>query len=382
MTNTPSTSHLTELPELPDEIIWQILVRCEPKTASRCKVLNSVWNQSISSPEFAKQSTTHNAHNNAIIVLQFGYPNFIQPINWISMLYAESGVPLDAQLPIQGPHIFDWSIIGSDKGLIAINYSTDGVGSDFLIWNPLTGAQRHIADPFGRDIQMDTNNFGFTYDLDSQAYYICHVYKNTNIDHELNWRVYNSIDDLWEDGSLDQHSIQKLGPTTLMYKGHAVWINWVGPSFNTPHSIVMFSLKYRTIERFRIPSIAKNQLNYITLFRGYLCYVSYATGLPNSSLMLWKVNPEEGSIGLWERHLQIRGISIGDKPDLFLGNNVLLLHEHSGNLMRANDRKTTEVVLTTLNIYTEELKHIFYRHWHEEVHLDSLIVHNHGLLTP
>ncbi|KAI8556187.1 hypothetical protein RHMOL_Rhmol05G0232600 [Rhododendron molle] len=162
---TTSNSNCREdsqpLPNLPPEIIVEILLRLPVKPLLRLRCVSKSWRSLISNPKFAKThlclASVNTDYTNRRLILSSSYPRAaVKSCSLYSILNekSDSAVELDCPLKVPNLRVTIW---GCCDGLVCI-----GTNTEVFIWNPSTRKYKGLPN-----VEMSCDcfaRFGFGYD--------------------------------------------------------------------------------------------------------------------------------------------------------------------------------------------------------------------------
>ncbi|KAI8572530.1 hypothetical protein RHMOL_Rhmol01G0206600 [Rhododendron molle] len=161
-----------KLPDLPLELILEILLRLPVNSLIRFKSVCKSWQTMISSPQFVKKHldfvTMGDTINPWRIIVQNLYQDF-KSYSLHSLFHEPYGFEVELEYPFNTPQY--GSVVGSCNGLVCI-YFWELVDT-FYIWNPST-RETHALSAFGKEFVVGTS-FGFGYDSPNDDYKVVRV---------------------------------------------------------------------------------------------------------------------------------------------------------------------------------------------------------------
>ncbi|MED6182829.1 hypothetical protein PIB30_032397 [Stylosanthes scabra] len=143
MGDTPPATF--KLPQLGDEIMWRIFTKLDPKNVARCRALNRRW-----------------PHQNS---------KFFVRVN------VDTKEELNVEFPSEIRGFWNYSIIGSDHGIICLKFERAGLIFGIMIWNPLTRQRHYCNDESRKHLTHAVSALAFGHIFDTLDYAIVHVFK-------------------------------------------------------------------------------------------------------------------------------------------------------------------------------------------------------------
>ncbi|MED6169672.1 hypothetical protein PIB30_023388 [Stylosanthes scabra] len=89
--HTPSsirTNTNTNLPFLGEYALFNIFVRCEPRTVGRVRCTSNTWRWRLRGPDFARQNWIANEHRSFTALLGHGYSSYSEKCHWATQVNA------------------------------------------------------------------------------------------------------------------------------------------------------------------------------------------------------------------------------------------------------------------------------------------------------
>ncbi|KAG5554201.1 hypothetical protein RHGRI_011904 [Rhododendron griersonianum] len=154
----PPCGELFKLPDLPQELIIEILLQLPVKSLVRFRSVCKSWCTIIYEPQFVKKHlslvTKDDNINNWRVIIRYQYHD-LKSCSLRSFFHEPYGRAVDLYYPFKTLRR-GVGIVGSCDGLVCIYYYEKSV-DNFYIWNPST-RESHILPSFGEGA-----NFGFSY---------------------------------------------------------------------------------------------------------------------------------------------------------------------------------------------------------------------------
>nr|GMD65710.1 F-box/kelch-repeat protein At3g23880-like [Ipomoea batatas] len=176
LANKVETSvHLQEFPDLPQEIILDILLRLPVKSLLRFRCVSKCWLSLISSPQFIKThlefSKKFGPKRLALMATRFGQPEICSTY---SIVCENSCIVRVVELNRfqKTADIPSLCILGSCNGLLCLLTSS----YKLLIWNPSTRQTSIIDDPGYETKDVGYVRYGFGYDESHDDYKLVKIF--------------------------------------------------------------------------------------------------------------------------------------------------------------------------------------------------------------
>ncbi|CAK7334613.1 unnamed protein product [Dovyalis caffra] len=167
------------IPEVPSEIILEILSRLPVKCLVRFKCVSKTWRSLISHPEFAKYTSNVPRRTTVLTITKSlstsPFPCIFDPEEYCD----DDGNLLTSQLhfPMAYPEYNYIFILGSCNGLVCGLLESDPL---IHIWNPSTRESREVALPNYLDAYECFCGFGYDSQLDDYKIIVGSMSTSTN----------------------------------------------------------------------------------------------------------------------------------------------------------------------------------------------------------
>ncbi|XLR40567.1 hypothetical protein HN51_018741 [Arachis hypogaea] len=208
---------------LPDDLLMEIFTRTDLKTAARCRTASTTWRVRLSSERFRKDNTLTNIGKYRNVLLQIGDPERYGSTQAFCIVDCVGGGRVAAPMPEQlGPRGW-WNVIGSDCGVICVQYSTNGSDLRLLLWNPLLRIARQLDDPADKLLKQAVIGYAFGYRAETDNYCVVHMSKRHVLDRFLQCNVFNSAEGSWKHAYINDQRLTHLDEGSAFHLGKAVW---------------------------------------------------------------------------------------------------------------------------------------------------------------
>ncbi|RHN67362.1 putative F-box domain-containing protein [Medicago truncatula] len=274
-----NSSDPSRLPDLPLELVAEILCRLPVKLLLQLRCLSKSFNNLISDPNFAKKHLRLSTTSRNLILTYFDDTIDRKPTLVFYRLHSifhrsRSIFNSVTVKPTQLHYLFDplYSIIvGSCNGILCLDKNDFEMveQSDVILWNPSVGKFK-ILPSFKIQGECGLVKYGFGYDHVKDvykivavfSYYCCNeVFKTQGMVHTLGTNSWRTIQ--WE-------LPLPCSCESLIYVSGA--LNWLCKD-NRNHSVVFFDLVIESYRRLLLPNYGGEYLDKVNLgvSRGCLC---------------------------------------------------------------------------------------------------------------
>ncbi|XP_058203832.1 F-box/kelch-repeat protein At3g23880-like [Rhododendron vialii] len=301
------------LPDLPHEIIVEILSRLPVKTLMRFRCVCESWRSLISDPKFAKthlslaSSNTDYTHRR-LLLRSDDDPHDFKSCSIFSIMYERCDAAVGLDFGLDGVRI-----VGSCNGLVCMTFGL----KTLFIWNPSTRKFRILPDIevpwWNRCTVYQRSRFpvcGFGYDESIDDYKVVLIFQaQVNWEYKNTVAVYTSRTDSWRTIGDCPHQVNGSGK---FVSGALHWIGHV----EIKDIIVSFDLAKETYGEVSQPDYIHFANRYLTMevLSGCLCMLCDYDGL---GVELW-VMKEYGIRESWTMLFDI----YDDSHELIHGKNL------------------------------------------------------------
>ncbi|KAK7295541.1 hypothetical protein RJT34_18451 [Clitoria ternatea] len=254
------------IPELPHDLIGEILQRLCVKSLMRFKCVSKLWLSLISDPQFAEWRFELPANRLLFQPDEFGT---IKSLDVEASLHDDSAT-VQLPLPLPSSPIHNTiMLMGSCRGLVLFNYEECG---EFMLWNPLVGFQRSIPHTF-RDCCYPSLLFGFGYDASTNDYMVVFV-ELSDLDFDVpDWpsdiSIFSLRDNSWNNGMWVGGRYEDIGDDFKAGSFLNGALHWLVLRFSdvskvpfADNVIIAFDLKEKTLAEIALPPHLADKFKY------------------------------------------------------------------------------------------------------------------------
>ncbi|MED6226244.1 hypothetical protein PIB30_101669 [Stylosanthes scabra] len=330
--HTPSSTRTntnTNLPFLGEDALFNIFVRCEPRTVGRVRCTSNTWRWRLRGPDFARQNWIANEHHSSTALLGHGYSSYSEKCHWATQVNAGDGSVNIVRLPFEIREARYFTIVGSDNGNICVTYSETGEDRELLVLNPLTKKYVHLQ--------------------------------------------------YWRARGVYVTEIEKVGPTSVVVNGVVFWIGWGGFFNLKPTHLLAFSLEKEIF--FQEPILKDNTSTYNSIIKinNELGFVSYNDIGLKRKLDVWNIHFTEEDNFEWQKLYHIEDFGIPYTPSFINEQEMISLLDTRTTPNGSNDDLRTEVVMSKMNGIGGNREVIYFQGWQMSVFIKSITCHRDGL---
>ncbi|MED6129618.1 hypothetical protein PIB30_109625, partial [Stylosanthes scabra] len=138
------------LPDLPNEICFEIFKRCNAKTICKVKATSHYWKNTLNSYEFVSEVSEAWKSKGCSIIAHYGFTNKLNSSNdWVVSIDALFGESNNINVPMVVTNDGWYRVIGVENGIFCFRYCSARNTSYLLAWNPADNLTKLIPDPSG-----------------------------------------------------------------------------------------------------------------------------------------------------------------------------------------------------------------------------------------
>ncbi|MED6111994.1 hypothetical protein PIB30_057513 [Stylosanthes scabra] len=324
-------------PYLGDDILFQIFVKCHPKTVGRLRALSKYWSIKLNGVEFAKQNWLERNERDQSLLICYGYTSYNDRAHWFVRVRAETGEEIPMDLPFELVDYGYFSMIGSDMDNLCIRFSGNGHDHKIIVWNPITKDMVELQDQAHEYWGFTVSTYAFGFLPDCISYRVVYFFKKDYDDRELQWVLWNSDDRRWNQYGMFVSDISKIGPTFVLDNSVAYFIGWGGLFNIHPSHIIGFCLQDGDMFQDEIPKDKVRRFNSITKFNHGLGYVAYEDIDFSKEVTVWSLTRTNEKKFTWEKMINISDFAIPYTPTILHGSNILSILDTRSTTTGAND---------------------------------------------
>ncbi|MED6115423.1 hypothetical protein PIB30_090390 [Stylosanthes scabra] len=276
---------------LPDVLIVEILCRSDSATVGRARALSSKWNHILTSFEFLQKSYKFNLERQHSLLMHVFFPNWTGDRNSIIRVDSKTGNRLFCTLPPEVHHCQNMEVVGIENGIVCIAYNMHGEIKQILIWNMLTQSSKIIPPPdyFGYTTTWH-HVLALAYIPQTTTYCIVHAFKQNLFNGLLYYTVYSSATENWSEFVGLEGNLSRLSSEYVSMNDEVSWINYVADTYQTPDSVITYSVLGAGWRRLNIPEKCRARAHRLLNFKGKVSLASYPTARDQYALVVRSIS--------------------------------------------------------------------------------------------
>ncbi|RYR66312.1 hypothetical protein Ahy_A03g012300 isoform A [Arachis hypogaea] len=369
---------------LPDDLLMEIFTRTDPKTAARCRTASTTWRVRLSSERFRMDNTLTNIGKYRNVLLQIGDPERYGSTQAFCIVDCEGGERVAAPMPEQlGPGGW-WNVIGSDCGVICVQYSTNGPDLRLLLWNPLLRTARQLDDPADKLLKQAVIGYAFGYRAGTDNYCVVHMSKRHVLDRFLHCNVFNSAEGSWKHAYINDQRLTHLDEGSAFHLGKAVWVNWGGRGLTIATHVVVLDADTFILSKIRINRNLIQHVQALRVLDGIPHLVGYERSPHRGLSTIWcKIDLESMCLVPFIRRRVAGQYGVPWNPMTIMVDRMITVRENNHRRARdANGGFLTEISLVQINLLNRHRVTAFNGEWPSDMNLQRVITVGVGCLVP
>ncbi|MED6191936.1 hypothetical protein PIB30_005415 [Stylosanthes scabra] len=357
------------IPELPDEICFEIFKRCDAKTILKVKATSHYWKNTLNSYEFVYEVSEAWKSKGCSIVAHYGFTNKRNSSkDWVMSIDAVFGEPYKRTVPMVVADDGWYRLLGVENGILCFRYCSAGDKSYLLAWNSADKSTKLIPDPPGHYCNKCSFLYTFGYFPGSVHYGIVHLFKRKP--RQKFWQVtmYSSAERDWVLTLTCPEYVQNLDPNYVSVDGVIYWIRWRDEKNpGTPLYIVSFLMVTYTFGQIFLPDEAKANYHCLLTHAGKLCVGATDYDHETYTSTIWKISILEEK-PTWTKLFTTSGYGHPYLPALFIDDDLIQVMERYFELEDAPHMKYSIFHMTRFNAPEKTKYHLT---WTEYDNFDS-----------
>ncbi|XLR08922.1 hypothetical protein HN51_045464 [Arachis hypogaea] len=321
---------------LPEELIFDIFLKSDPKTLVACRATNHYWRDKLNAIPFLQETHSKWKARGQFIYLHFTLGPFNQRPDWIMKMDATTGEAMQLALPVTINPGGWFRIIGTANGNVCMRFSSTGKAPQILIWNPAANTLRSIRDPTQHFCTMCTFTYAFLYYPGSSKYAIVHIFKRNLGDQDSWLTMFCAESSDWQYVIPCPKYVKNLDQNCVTSDGVAFWLSWSMHDSTYPSYIVSFSIANKSFFTIPIPHHIVSHDHRLLIYQDSLCMVSNRDTRDGYEINMFRIL-KNGIHYAWEKIFTFTGIGSLENPVLIHEEELILLkktHRERNALMR------------------------------------------------
>ncbi|MED6198804.1 hypothetical protein PIB30_069946, partial [Stylosanthes scabra] len=316
------------LPDLPNEICFEIFKHCNAKTICKVKATSHYWKNTLNSYEFVSEVSEAWKSKGCSIIAHYGFTNKLNSSNdWVVSIDALFGEPNNINVAMVVTNDGWYRVIGVENGIFCFRYCSARNTSYLLAWNPADNSTKLIPDPLGHYCNKCSFIYSFGYFPGSVHYGIVHLFKRKP--RQKYWRVtmYFSLERDWVLTLTCPDYVQILDPNYVSVDGVMYWIKLRDADKNpTPLYIVSFSMLTYTFGQIFVPNEATTNYHTLLIHARKLCLAATNYDHETYSSTIWEISAVRETPS-WTKLLTTNGYGHPYFPALFIDDDLIQVME-------------------------------------------------------
>ncbi|MED6140644.1 hypothetical protein PIB30_095230, partial [Stylosanthes scabra] len=292
----------------------RIFTKLDPKNAAKCRALNRWWHCRLMTPLFAKHNFRENRSKHINVICGIGAPPARDNSKSFVRADVDTKEELNVEFPIEIRGVWNYSMIGSDHGIICLKFERAWLIFGIMIWNPLTRQRHYCNDESRKHLTHAVSTLAFGHIFDTLDYAIVHVFKKVFHEDTLSWSLYSNRARNWDCTGSFESSVQKLGPSYVVERGVIYWIGWASVAISKPKSIITFNLNQRKFREVDVPNRAKRSYHSLMTFNGGVGFISSQKMGFSNFVEIFQVNRSGSTEFDWQSMVRVNGIGVLPLP--------------------------------------------------------------------
>ncbi|MED6195903.1 hypothetical protein PIB30_042228 [Stylosanthes scabra] len=292
------------LPELPDDILFNIFLHCDARTLIRVQVTNHFWMESLSTHEFVAKIEKRWRKRGCTLFGHFGHSDESRrSADWIIKMSSHTGQRFPATLPFLMTQQGWFDIVGVDNGVFCMRYSCVGAMSHLVAWNPISHRRFVITDPIHGIADETSFLFAFLYYPETVNYAVVSIYLEIGDNPQTVFTLFDSSVRSWSLPLQCPPYVRLLDPAYVTVNGIVYWVTWShGNETHIPPYIVSFSPLTTEFQQLPLPNEA------ITVVSDEFVWNKLFEVGGNGPSFIPAVMVENDVIQVLERHVQVNDV--------------------------------------------------------------------------
>ncbi|MED6218303.1 hypothetical protein PIB30_025535 [Stylosanthes scabra] len=174
----------------------------------------------------------------------YAHFGFVRPnmgtSDWVMKMDPLTGEQNDFLLPFIVINRGWYRIVGVDNGVFCVRYSSLGLSSHLLIWNPTTYSSRVIPDPPRHHCKDYSYLYSFAHFPNNVNYAVVHIFKQRPDTPSWRLAIYSSVERNWVVNMECPTFVRRLDPCYASLNGVLYWLHWniKGTDTNPPYIVM------------------------------------------------------------------------------------------------------------------------------------------------
>ncbi|MED6208416.1 hypothetical protein PIB30_044844 [Stylosanthes scabra] len=272
----PRKFKVPQVPDLPNEVPFVIFSMCDPLTIQATRSTSRYWKEKLSSYEFVSTISEKLNPLGCSIYAHFGFIGKNMAISdWVMKMDPLTGEQSEFLLQFLVINRGWYQIVGVDSGVFCVRYSSFGISSHLLVWNPTTFSSRIIPDPPRHYCKDYSYLYSFTHFPNSVNYAVVHIFKQTPDSPCWKLAMYSSLERNWVVNMECPPFVRRLDPCYASLNGVLYWLHWnMEDTDSNPPYIICFCLTSRSFRQISLPARMRAHCHSLLIKDNKFCVIA------------------------------------------------------------------------------------------------------------
>ncbi|MED6143693.1 hypothetical protein PIB30_008335 [Stylosanthes scabra] len=328
------------MPKLPDDLLFRIFIHCDAKTLIRVQATNHFWMESLSTQEFVAEIENCWRKRGCSLFGHFGHNDESRrSSDWIIKMSSHTGQRFPATLPFLMTQQGWFDVVGIDKGVFYMRYSSVGVVSNLVAWNPISRRKFVISDHIHEIGDETSFLLAFLYFPKTVNYAVVSIYLELGDNPRTVFTLFNSSVRSWSPPLECPPYVRRLDPQYVTVNRIVFWATWSHSNETEfPPYIVSFSPLTAEFQQLPLPGEALTTCHTLLNRDGHLCIAINDHNFQAYNSVIWQPDVVNEEI-VWTKLFEVGGNGPSFIPAVMVENDVIhVLERH----VEVNDEEGVE----------------------------------------
>ncbi|MED6117537.1 hypothetical protein PIB30_110897, partial [Stylosanthes scabra] len=192
----------------------------------------------------------------------------------------------------------------------------------------------------------------------------------------LFYTVYSSATETRSEFVALEGNLTRLGSEYISINGEVSWINYSGDTYQSPESVITYSMLGKAWKRLIISGNCKIGASKLLHFKGKVSLASYPTAKDQYGLVVRSITQKSDGSLKWKLELNLEGLRLYEEPKFFIGEDLITLTDDT-----EDDGTGLRQILLSRILESEDYlrRHLQCGRWPVDLNIQSIAPHCQGL---